>query len=318
MFETRKSSTTAMIVTSMVFLCISGGILGSPRSLEEINVIFKSSTGEKYTTSTRHFVHPDGARKTLVLFVHGYFGSRNALIGNYILEYCKKNSLDYFSFDGLGFGESTASLAAITYTDRVNQIKELVEEYLLKGFNYSKIVLVGYSMGGFVSFGAARDIESLNKRMVGMLLIAPAVLFSYGDLDTFKGNITPEQQATLDSGSSVSFNGVIITTAILNSYRQNSPTVKPNNNLNYPVRFIWGTADVDVPYKYSQNVLPFATPASKVDSVQIEGADHMFLRDNDKEVVYKKLADLTASGSRAFALLGISAFGLISSLFLIL
>jgi hypothetical protein len=62
MFETRKPSTTAMIVTTMVFLCISGGILGSPRSLEEINVIFKSSTGEKYTTSTRHFVHPDGAR----------------------------------------------------------------------------------------------------------------------------------------------------------------------------------------------------------------------------------------------------------------
>ena len=318
MFETRKPTKAAVLVTCLVFLSVAGGVLCTSRQMEEISVTFKSAIGEKYTTAMKHFVHTGGERKTLVLFVHGYFGSRNAVIGNYIYEYCKKNSLDYFSFDGLGFGDSTASLAAVTYTDRVNQIKELVEEYLLKGFNYSKIVLAGHSLGGYVSFGAARDIRSLNQRMVGMLLIAPAVLFSYGDLDLYKGNISPAQQATLDSGGSVSFNGIIMTTTIMNNFRENSPTVKPNTNLNYPVKFIWGTADVDVPFKYSQNVLPFATPASKVDSIQIEGADHMFLRDSDQVAVCKKLGEMIAAGSQAFALLALTAFSLSSGLILAL
>jgi pimeloyl-ACP methyl ester carboxylesterase len=318
MFETRKPTKAAVIVTCLVFLCVAGGVLSAPRLLEEISVTFKSTIGEKYSTAMKHFVHTGGERKTLVLFVHGYFGSRNAKIGTYILEYCKKNSLDFFSFDGLGFGDSTASLAAVTYTDRVNQIKELVEEYLLKGFNYSKIVLAGHSLGGYVSFGAARDIRSLNQRMVGMLLIAPAVLFSNGDLDLYRGNISPAQQATLDGGDFVNFNGIIITTKILNNFRENSPTLRPNTNLNYPVKFIWGTADTTVPIKYSQNVLPYTTPASKVELTQIEGADHLFLRDSDKEVVYKKLGDLIAAGSRAFALLALTAFGLSSGLILAL
>ena len=134
----------------------------------------------------------------------------------------------------------------------------------------------------------------------------------------FKSIITPAQQATLDAGGMINLEGFIVTKPILDGNRLNSPPLKPLPNVNFPVKFIWGTADTDVPYAYSQNILPHVTPASKVDSVKIEGADHMFNRDSDKEVVYKKLADLTAASSNAGILLGIACISLVSSLFLIL
>jgi len=257
------------------------------RILEASTGVYNSKDTPSKTTSYKYNKQiVEATPKGLVLYVHGYGGSKDSLVGNAIMDYVVTKGFDYFSFDGYGFGSSTEDLAKVTLSMRVSQLQEIFEEYVLKQTAYIKVILVGHSMGGLVSSIAMRDTKSLRYRMVATVLMAPGVIFSKGDLDVVKINgLSQQMQDDLSAGKSIDYGGFILTQAILDDARDISLPENTKVGGDFPVILLWGTKDTDTPNSFAPNIQKWVDPETRVTMVDFNDGGHLFDRAEDKSQV---------------------------------
>lgn len=241
------------------------------------------------STTYKHYIHDESKKDTLALYVHGYFDSKNATVGENILGHCQDIGIDFLSYDGFGFGDSKLPLDTITLSQRVVQLQELVELIVLQKFEYNRILLIGHSMGGFISVVASRDIPCIYNNLCGLILLAPGMMFSSTGVDVFS-DLPSEKLSMLTSGQTVDLDGVLLTEELLSDARNITPSSSSKIGGSFKIALLWGTDDKDTPIELAGNLIDYVQNQDRLTFNKIPGAGHLFLRESDRKEVRKAIS----------------------------
>lgn len=143
-------------------------------------------------------------------------------------------------------------------------------------------IVVGSSMGGWIALLAARALAADPGRLVGMVLIAPAVDFTEA---LMWAEFTPEIRAALERDghwmrtSSSAETPYPITRDLIEDGRHHL-LLDTEIRTCCPVHILQGMADADVPWRHALLLVEHLT-ADPVSLTLVKGGDHRLSRDED-------------------------------------
>lgn len=108
-----------------------------------------------------------GKKPVEIVFMHGTLSDKNASKSLFLQEYCQKNDFSFTAFDFIGHGQSSGK-----YTDGTIGLWRDNALDIIDGVTQSPLILVGSSMGGWISLLAARARPERVKAVVGLAAAA--------------------------------------------------------------------------------------------------------------------------------------------------
>ena len=206
-------------------------------------------------------------RAPTVVFLGGFRSDMTGTKALALEAWAQARGQAFVRFDYLGHGQSSGRFEDGT-------IGRWLDDTLavLDGLTEGPLVLVGSSMGGWLSLLAAR---ARPERLAGLVLIAAAPDFTERLL---LGGLSPEDRATLEREgrlerpSQYSPEPSVFTWKLIEEGRRHLLLDRPLA-LPCPVRLLHGQADPDVPWEYSLQIARHLE-APDVVTTFIKGGDH--------------------------------------------
>ncbi|MBU9696725.1 alpha/beta hydrolase [Rhodobacteraceae bacterium HSP-20] len=204
-----------------------------------------------------------------VVFLGGFMSDMTGTKAVYLQDWAERTGRAFLRFDYSGHGQSSGA-----FTD--GSIGDWFEDALaaVTTLTDGPQILVGSSMGGWISLLLARVIPD---RIAGLVGIAPAPDFTE---DSMWAGFSPAQrEALLAQGqitipSDYSPEGYPVTRRLIEEGRSRLVLRAPLP-LPFPVRILQGTADTDVPPAVALRLMDHADcPDLRV--TLVKGADHRF------------------------------------------
>ena len=203
---------------------------------------------------------------------------------------CRQRGYTSLRFDYQGRSGSSGDYDDGTLSTRLDDALSVIDE-----FTDGPLVLVGYSMGGWLAFLAALR---LSERLIGLLGIAPGIDF----VDWINDKLSAEDIAALHrdgriTRTSPDYPGESwITTLAMIEDAENHRLLTGPIEINCPVRLVHGLADPDVSWEISRRTAEQLT-ATDVEVILLKDVGHI-LR-NDREVgrimdIFGELLDVVA------------------------
>lgn len=137
--------------------------------------------------------YEEKGKGTPIVFIHGWLGSSWHFTSQ--INYFSKN-YRVFAFDHKGHGKSDRPENA-KYT--MPDFAEELNQALTKLIGDQKFVLIGHSMGGFISLTYATN-PKFKKRLKGLVLMSTAPKFKNPNLDEFTNLIKKGEMTIIDPG----------------------------------------------------------------------------------------------------------------------
>jgi pimeloyl-ACP methyl ester carboxylesterase len=207
----------------------------------------------------------EGAGPALV-FLGGFKSDMGGTKAIHLERWARQSGRAFLRFDYSGHGESGGAFTDGAIGDWLEDASAALD--LLAG----KLVLVGSSMGGWISLLLAR---SLQDRIAGLVTIAAAPDFTE---DSMWAGFTEAQKTALAKGQvelpSEYGAPYVITRRLIEDGRQHLVLRAPLALL-CPTRFLQGTADADVSVATALRLLDHAT-GPDLRLTLVKGADHRF------------------------------------------
>jgi pimeloyl-ACP methyl ester carboxylesterase len=227
-----------------------------------------------------------------VVFLGGFKSDMQGTKALHLQDWAQANNRAFLRFDYSGHGQSSGDFleGAIGdwYEDALAAITTLTT---------GPQILIGSSMGGWISLLVARAIPD---RIAGLIGIAAAPDFTE---DSMWASFTDAQKAELAAGqvalpSDYADSPYIITKRLIEEGR-NRLVLRSPLNLPFPVRLLQGTDDVDVPPAVALRLLDHAqSPDLRL--TLVKGADHRFSTDACLDLITATLSEiLTTVGTHA-------------------
>ena len=219
--------------------------------------------------SRRIAYHQSAGQGPGVVFLGGFRSDMTGTKAQYLQDWAQAQGRAFLRFDYSGHGQSSGyfldgvigdwfedALAAITHLTRGPQI------------------LVGSSMGGWISLLVARTIP---QRVAGLVGIAAAPDFTEDSM--WAGFSDAQRRSLIESGrvevpSDYSDAPYIITRRLIDEGRDRLVLRSPLD-LPFPVRLLQGTDDTDVPPAVALKLLGHVT-CPDMTLTLVKGADHRF------------------------------------------
>lgn len=204
-----------------------------------------------------------------VVFLGGFRSDMEGTKALFLQDWAERHGRAFLRFDYSGHGQSSGDFldGAIGdwFEDALAAISELTS---------GPQVLVGSSMGGWISLLLARAIP---ERIAGLVGIAAAPDFTEDSM--WAGFDAGQRQALVDQGrvelpSDYSDEPYVITRRLIEEGRQRLVLRAPLN-LPFPVRLLQGTADTDVPVSVAMRLLDHAS-GPDIRLTLSKGDDHRF------------------------------------------
>lgn len=226
-------------------------------------------------SETSFFVTPQGRRIAYhltdgsgpaVVFLGGFKSDMGGTKAIHLEQWARDSGRAFLRFDYSGHGESSED-----FTD--GAIGDWFEDACAAiGLLAGKVVLVGSSMGGWISLLIACEMP---EKVAGLVTIAAAPDFTE---DSMWGGFSDAQKAELMAGQvalpSEYGEPYIITRRLIEEGRTRLVLRDPLH-LGFPVRFLQGTADADVDLSVALRLLDHAKgPDMRL--TLVDGADHRF------------------------------------------
>ena len=224
----------------------------------------------------QRLVRPDGntvacattaGRAPTVAFLGGFRSDMTGTKAIALETWARKEGRAYVRFDYLGQGQSSGRFEDGTLGRWLDDSLAVLDQ-----LTTGKLVLVGSSMGGWLSLLAAR---ARPERLAGLVLIAAAPDFTERML--LKG-LSPEErtrlqrEGRLERPSRYSPEPSVFTWKLIEEGRQHLLLDK-KLSLPCPVRLLHGQSDPDVPWEYSLQIANHLE-APDVITTLIKGGDH--------------------------------------------
>ncbi|MBE0413263.1 alpha/beta hydrolase [Yoonia sp.] len=242
------------------------------------------------------FVTPQGRRIAYhltdgtgpaVVFLGGFKSDMQGTKAVYLENWARAQGRAFLRFDYSGHGQSGGD-----FTD--GAIGDWFQDACAAlGLIAGPVVLVGSSMGGWISLLAARTMPD---RIAGLVTIAAAPDFTE---DSMWAGFSDAQKAKLESKGQVALpseygDPYIITKRLITEGRSRLVLRDPLP-LPFPVRFLQGTADADVDMSVALRLLDHATgPDMRL--TLVKGADHRFSDARCLQLITAAVADVLATG----------------------
>ena len=223
------------------------------------------------------------------VWLGGYRSDMSGTKAQTMVECAAHLGSDSVRFDYSGHGESAGEFADGCISDWVAQSIDIVRTYTT-----GSVVLVGSSMGGWISLRVVQELQKLGEqdRLSGLLLIAPAPDFTE---ELMKPQFTPDQLIEMrDNGfisepSEYSDEPNIITQKLIEDGARNL-VFSDELNLNVPVRILQGMKDPDVPFKHALRLVDHLIH-DDVSITLVKGGDHRLSRDEDIALLKRTMGE---------------------------
>lgn len=241
--------------------------------------------------TTSYLVTPQGRRIAYhltdgtgpaVVFLGGFKSDMGGTKAVFLEDWARASGRAFLRFDYSGHGESSEA-----FTD--GAIGDWFEDAVAAiGLLAGKVVLVGSSMGGWISLLVAR---AMPERVAGLVTIAAAPDFTE---DSMWAGFSDAQKGQLEAGQvalpSEYGEPYIITRRLIEEGRDRLVLRDPLA-LPFPVRSLQGTADVDVKTSVALRLLDHAeSPDMRL--TLVDGADHRFSDDACLELIIQSVEDV--------------------------
>ena len=228
------------------------------------------------TSPPRFFTTPEGRRIAYhvtdgagpaVVFCGGFKSDMQGTKALHLEEWAKREGRAFLRFDYSGHGESDGVFTDGAIGDWFTDARAAM------GLLAGQVVLVGSSMGGWISLLLARDMP---ERIAGLVTIAAAPDFTE---DSMWAGFDDGQKIALDSDGQVALPSdygepYIITKRLIEDGRTHLVLRDPLH-LPFATRFLQGTADADVDMSVALRLLDHAQgPDMRL--TLVDGADHRF------------------------------------------
>ena len=193
------------------------------------------------------FIKNNSSKDYLFFYIHGYSDNMNEAKSIKIEEIAKKNNIDLVKLDLFGHGGSSGKKVEMIMDDWYNCCKIIIEK-IIYPIN-KKIVFIGSSLGGWLSYILGEELEDKTKAIVGIA----------GAIDFFTEIIEPlikeedkkkelVYEMVYDSGKP---SGDFISRKLIENSKKYNMLNREKINLNCPIRLIHGLIDTVVPYNTS-------------------------------------------------------------------
>jgi pimeloyl-ACP methyl ester carboxylesterase len=243
------------------------------------------------TQNTPSFVTPQGRRIAYhlsdgtgpaIVFLGGFKSDMGGTKAVHLERWARESGRAFLRFDYSGHGESSEA-----FTD--GAIGDWFEDACAAlGLLAGKVVLVGSSMGGWISLLVAR---AMPERVAGLVTIAAAPDFTE---DSMWADFSDAQKTELMAGQvalpSEYGEPYIITRRLIEEGRTQLVLRDPLP-LPFPVRSLQGTADADVKMSVALRLLEHAiSPDMRL--TLVDGADHRFSDEACLDLIVSAVEDV--------------------------
>ena len=226
-----------------------------------------------------------------VVFLGGFKSDMEGTKALYLQDWAAAQGRAFLRFDYSGHGQSSGDFLE-------GAIGDWFEDALaaITTLTTGPQILVGSSMGGWMSLLVARAIPG---RIAGLVGIAAAPDFTE---DSMWASFTDAQKAALAGGqvalpSDYSDDPYIITKRLIEDGRTRLVLRSPLH-LPFPVRLLQGTADTDVPPAVALRLLDHAQ-SPDLHLTLVKGADHRFSTPECLGLITSALTDVLARAHNA-------------------
>ena len=230
--------------------------------------------------------HQTDGRGPGIVFLGGFKSDMTGTKAVHLENWATKNNRAFLRFDYSGHGQSSESFEDGCIGDWAEDAMAVINTRTT-----GPQVLVGSSMGGWVSLLVAR---ALPDRVAGLVGIAAAPDFTE---DSMWAGFTKHQQETLmadgrlELPSDYSDEPYVITRRLIEDGR-NQLVLRDPLALPFPVRLLHGTADADVNMDVALRLLDHAeSPDMQLRFVK--GADHRFSDETCLGLIEGAIEDVT-------------------------
>ncbi|OUS07247.1 alpha/beta hydrolase [Rhodobacterales bacterium 52_120_T64] len=204
-----------------------------------------------------------------IVFLGGFKSDMDGTKAIHLQEWARTNNRPFMRFDYTGHGQSSGDFVDGCIGDWARDAMDAID-----ALTDGPQVLVGSSMGGWISLLVCRALPSKVHGLVG---IAAAPDFTE---DSMWANFSEDQRrilledGQLDLPSEYSDDPYIITKKLIEDGRNQLVLRKPLS-LHFPSRFLQGTADADVDQSVALQLLDHAS-GDDIRLTLLKGADHRF------------------------------------------
>lgn len=235
-----------------------------------------------------HYLPPTESGKDLphVMFLGGFKSDMNGTKAQYLEQQCQKRGQGFLRFDYTGHGQSGDEFINGTIGRWKQDALDIFDH-----IGMDKVILVGSSMGGWISLLTAQERQSAIQGIIG---IAAAPDFT---IDMWFNRLNEAQRAEIEKNGQVDLpndyddSPYILTRALFDDGKDHLLLDK-EQSLTVPMVLIQGMADPDVPWETTARIEQ-AFPKCDIDIVLVEDGDHRLSRPEDLELIDKEVVNLS-------------------------
>jgi len=224
-----------------------------------------------------------------VIYVPGFQGTGHGIKSQSLIRHCQNRGVRYICYDPEGVGES--SIKDFSQL----QFKHWFEdaETVIQASGAEKIVLIGSSMGGWISMKMANQFPN---KICAMLLIAPAVNFLRPKYDHWYKSSSLKVQKEQDEGKAHLMDPTYNSFPISRSFVEGSFELEIDLTKSYEikcpaVKIIHGVQDDTVNYLQSIEVMNVMS-SSKIELIFQKDGDHRMQNESGLSLIKHHLDDL--------------------------
>ncbi|MDR9393431.1 MAG: alpha/beta hydrolase [Roseovarius sp.] len=236
-------------------------------------------------TGRRLAYHRTAGQGPGVVFLGGFKSDMEGTKALHLENWARSERRAFLRFDYSGHGQSSETFTDGCIGDWAADAMAVIAQ-LTEGPQ----ILVGSSMGGWITLLAARDMP---EKVAGIVTIAAAPDFTE---DAMWAGFDAAQRETLMAKGRLALPSdygepYIITRRLIEDGRDHLVLRAPLD-LPFPVRFLQGTADADVDTAVALRLLDHATGAD-MHLTLVKGADHRFSTPDCLALIEASVAEVT-------------------------
>lgn len=221
-----------------------------------------------------------------VVFLGGFKSDMEGTKALYLEEWALKGGRGFLRFDYSGHGQSSGSFEDGCIGDWAEDAMAAIS-VLTEG----RVILVGSSMGGWISLLVAR---AMPEKLAGLVGIAAAPDFTE---DSMWAGFSDLQRQELEAVGRVELpsdyddSPYVITKRLIEDGRDQL-VLRSRLDLPFPVRFLQGTDDTDVDQSVALRLLDHVT-GPDIRLTLVKGADHRFSEPENLRLIRKSIHSVT-------------------------
>ncbi|NCQ24689.1 MAG: alpha/beta hydrolase [Rhodobacteraceae bacterium CG17_big_fil_post_rev_8_21_14_2_50_63_15] len=232
--------------------------------------------------------HQTPGQGPLVVFLGGFRSDMEGVKATQLEHWAGAKGRRFLRFDYSGHGLSSGDFAAGCISDWTADARAVIDR-----LTTGPLVLVGSSMGGWIALLLAR---ALPERVAGLVTIAAAPDFTEDSIwvgfdERQRADLTETGRVLLPSAYGEPY---VITRKLIEDGRSNLVLRDPLP-LACPVRFLQGTADIDVNISVAISLLEHVS-GPDIRLTLLRGGDHRFSDPGCLGLIVSSVEDVIAAG----------------------